>query len=49
VRDRVPGHAYDHIGDTDVDEHYAMRAGFQFLRVEAAARHTWVPRLFGAQ
>jgi hypothetical protein len=48
VRHRFPAHAYYHIGDTDVDEHYAMRAGFQFLRIEAAAHHTWVPRFFGA-
>jgi hypothetical protein len=48
VRARFPGHAYIHIGDTDVDEHYAMRSGFEFLRVGAAAHTTWVPRLFGA-
>ena len=46
VRSQFPDHAYYHIGDTDVDEHYAMRAGFEFLRVGAAAHDTWVPRLF---
>ena len=49
VRDRFPAHAYYHIGDTDIDEHYAIRAGFEFLRVGAAAHHTWVPRFFGAE
>ena len=48
VRHRFPAHAYYHIGDTDVDEHYAIRAGFRFLRIETAAHHTWMPRFFGA-
>ena len=49
VRSQFPDHAYYHIGDTDVDEHYAMRAGFEFLRVGAAAHDTWVPRLFSSE
>ena len=31
------------------DEHYAMRAGFEFLRVGATAHATWVPRLFSSE
>jgi hypothetical protein len=49
VRTQFPDHAYYHIGDTDIDEHYAMRAGFEFLRVGAAAHDTWVPRLFHSE
>jgi hypothetical protein len=49
VRSRFPDHAYFHIGDTDIDEHYAMRSGFEFLRVSAAAHATWVPRLFHSE
>ena len=47
VRARFPAQAYYHIGDTDVDEHYAIRAGFEFLRADAAAHESWGPRLFG--
>jgi hypothetical protein len=49
VRTRFTAREYYHIGDTDVDEHYAVRAGFEFLRVGAAAHGTWIPRLFGAR
>jgi hypothetical protein len=48
VKARFPSATYYHIGDTDVDNHFATRAGFEFLRAEAAAHATWGPRLFGA-
>src|SRR5207237_6904995 len=32
VRARFRAGAYYHIGDTDVDDHYATRAGFRFLK-----------------
>jgi hypothetical protein len=39
--------AYYHIGDTDVDEHFAGLAGFRFLRADAASFRAWGPELFG--
>ena len=41
--------AYYHIGDTDVDEHFAGLAGFRFLRADAASFRSWGPELFGGQ
>jgi hypothetical protein len=38
--------AYYHIGDTDIDAHYADLAGFQFLRADAASFRAWGPSLF---
>lgn len=40
--------AYYHIGDTDVDDHFATRAGFRFLLADRAAHASWGPVLFGA-
>jgi hypothetical protein len=37
--------AYYHIGDTDVDEHFAGVAGFRFLRADAASFRAWGPEL----
>ena len=48
VKARFPATAYYHIGDTDTDEHYAIRSGFQFLKAEAEAHRTWGAALFGA-
>jgi hypothetical protein len=39
--------AYYHIGDTDVDEHFAGLAGFRFLRADAVSFRAWGPALFG--
>jgi hypothetical protein len=36
---------YYHIGDTDVDEHYAGLAGFRFLRADLASVRAWGPQL----
>ena len=47
VKVRFPAAVYYHIGDTDVDDHFATAAGFEFLRADAAARESWGPRLFG--
>jgi hypothetical protein len=33
VKARFRADRYVHVGDTDVDEHYALLAGFEFLRV----------------
>jgi hypothetical protein len=40
--------AYYHIGDTDVDEHFAGLAGFRFLRADLVSFRAWGPTLFGA-
>ena len=37
---------YYHIGDTEVDDTVASRAGFRFLRADAAAHRAWGPELF---
>lgn len=34
VRRRFPAGRYVHIGDTDVDAHFARQAGFEFVRVD---------------
>jgi hypothetical protein len=34
VREQFPADRYVHVGDTDVDERYALLAGFEFLHVE---------------
>ena len=47
VRARFPAQAYYHIGDTDVDAHFATEAGFEFLRADAVAHEAWGARLFG--
>ena len=46
VRARFAAASYYHIGDTDVDERYAIGAGFEFLRADAAAHRSWGPWLF---
>jgi hypothetical protein len=37
--------AYYHIGDTDIDEHFAGLAGFRFLRADAVSLRAWGPQL----
>jgi hypothetical protein len=34
VREQFPAERYLHVGDTDVDERYALLAGFEFLHVD---------------
>jgi hypothetical protein len=34
VRERFEARRYVHIGDTDVDRHFAVRAGFEFCHVD---------------
>lgn len=46
VRERFLAQAYYHIGDTDLDEHFAAGAGFEFFRADARAHEVWGPRLF---
>jgi hypothetical protein len=49
VKARFAAHAYYHIGDTDIDHHFAAGAGFEFLRADPRAHASWGPRLFGAE
>ena len=46
LRSRFDAAAYYHVGDTDIDEHFALVAGFLFLRADAAAHRAWGPTLF---
>lgn len=46
VKSAFTAAAYYHIGDTDVDEHFAGLAGFRFLRADAASFRSWGPELF---
>jgi hypothetical protein len=48
LRTRFAAAAYYHVGDTDIDEHFAHRAGFVFLSAHAAAYRTWAPHLLPA-
>jgi len=48
IKTRFLAHAYYHIGDTDVDDDLATRAGFRFLRADVAAHAAWGQELFGA-
>ena len=38
VRARFPAARYLHVGDTDIDERYALLAGFEFLHVDELER-----------
>ena len=46
LKSRFRAAGYYHVGDTDVDEHFATLAGFQFLRADATAHRAWGPELF---
>jgi hypothetical protein len=45
-RQLFPAAAYYHIGDTDVDDHYATGAGFMFLKADGLSRRRWPAALF---
>jgi hypothetical protein len=49
LKARFEAAAYYHIGDTDIDEHYALIAGFRFLRADAITHRAWGSELFGGQ
>jgi hypothetical protein len=48
VRDLHDGDRYLHVGDTDVDERYALLAGFEFLHVTAIALPVDVDSILGS-
>ena len=41
VKARFAAAAYYHVGDTDIDAHFAQLAGFVFLSADVAARRIW--------
>ena len=45
VKTRFEADAYIHIGDTEVDEFFADKAGFHFIKVDTEAWQTWSQRL----
>jgi hypothetical protein len=49
LKARFTAASYYHIGDTDIDEHYALIAGFRFLRADAITHRAWSLELFGVQ
>jgi hypothetical protein len=46
VKARFQAEAYYHVGDTDMDHFFADRAGFRFVRADAAARQAWDSMVF---
>ena len=46
LRARFTAASYYHVGDTDLDEHFATLAGFRFLRADAVAHPAWATELF---
>lgn len=46
VKTQFPAEAYYHIGDTDMDRFLADRAGFRFVRADAAVCQAWGPEVF---
>jgi hypothetical protein len=46
VKARFQAEAYYHIGDTDMDRFLAERAGFHFVRADAAVCQAWGPEVF---
>ena len=48
VKARFAAAAYFHVGDTDIDEHFARLAGFDFLSADVVAHRVWGPDLFPA-
>ena len=47
IRARFPDAIGSHIGDTDVDERFALAAGFRFLSSRPPAPPPWHAELFG--
>lgn len=45
VKSKFQADEYYHIGDTEMDEFYALRAGFQFIRVDSIAYLEWSERI----
>ena len=41
VKARFTAGAYIHVGDTEVDEYFAEKAGFRFIRVDTTEWQAW--------
>jgi FMN phosphatase YigB (HAD superfamily) len=46
VKAQFQAEAYYHVGDTDMDRFFAERAGFRFVKADAAMRQAWGPAMF---
>jgi hypothetical protein len=46
VKARFQTEAYYHIGDTDIDQFFALQAGFRFVRADATAYQAWRPEVY---
>jgi hypothetical protein len=46
VKAQFQAEVYYHIGDTEMDRFLANKAGFHFVRADAAVRQAWGPELF---
>ena len=42
VKSKFDADVYYHIGDTELDKHYAERSGFQFLQVQDMQPEAWM-------
>jgi hypothetical protein len=42
VRAAFEAERYYHIGDTELDRQFALRAGFEFFKMDAAACEPWI-------
>ena len=43
VKAEFSAEQYYHIGDTNIDRHYAERAGFAYLYPDTSIDHLWLP------
>ncbi len=41
VKENFTAEKYYHIGDTDIDQQFAQRAGFGFIKMDAAKTELW--------
>ena len=48
VKARFAAGAYIHIGDTEVDEYFAEKAGFRFIRVDTMEWEEWAAQMLRA-
>lgn len=45
VKSRFDAESYTHIGDTDVDEYFAEKAGFRFIKVDTPEWEEWTAQM----
>ena len=46
VKAQFQAEVYYHVGDTDMDRFFAERAGFRFVKADAAVCQAWGPAVF---